>query len=219
MHILCQINSNKIHYFLSLNENILSFIKENEVQQFEGEFFGKGFENTFPDSTQPGSAFLDSTQHGAAFPDSTQHGAAFPDSTQHGPAFPDSTSTYVDPDAETVVFEPKFVPAGTQGSGGSHFGNKRNRFQPTAVSHVESKTTLSPKENFDQIYNSQAKSRPSSRPTLRPRTSTTPAAASIISTTTDASRIPKIFTANPKVLDPFTDSYTEVMFKTFCTNN
>ena len=107
-----------------------------------------------------------------------------------------------------MIFEPKFVPAGTQGLGNGHYGNPQ--IQPTA----EATPVLSQKEQFDQIYNAQAKTR-SNSPRASTRTSTTTPAAttpssSTLSTTTEVSRVPKIFTDNPKVLDPFTDSYTEV---------
>ena len=172
---------------------------ENEVQQFEGEFFGADF----------GAAFPDSTQHSSAFPDASHHGeASFPDASHHGEA-----GSEIDPDAETVIFEPKFVPAGTQLLGDGHFGNPQ--IQPT----VEATPVLSQKEQFDQIYNAQAKTR-SNSPRASTRTSpttpgttptpTTTLTSSALSTTTEISRVPKIFTDNSKVLDPFTESYTEV---------
>ena len=112
-----------------------------------------------------------------------------------------------------MIFEPKFVPAATQGLGNGHYGNPQ--IQPTA----EATPVLSQKEQFDQIYNAQAKTR-SNSPRASTRTSTTtsptttPAAttpsSSTLSTTTEVSRVPKVFTDNPKVLDPFTDSYTQV---------
>lgn len=190
-------------FILSLLSILFTFIffykSENEVQQFEGEFFGADF----------GAAFPDSTQHSAAFPDASHHGeATFSDASHHGEA-----GSEIDPDAETVIFEPKFVPAGMQGLGNGHYGNPQ--IQPTA----EATPVLSQKEQFDQIYNAQAKTR-SNSPRASTRTSTTtpptttPAAttpsSSTLSTTTEVSRVPKIFTDNPKVLDPFTDSYTEV---------